>query len=75
MKNNSSYRGRIVIPAPAPEKCRGTQIRVTPEAMEVISRLIRRSGLSARHLVSEILIRAEGLVEFDYDAVTEDDEL
>lgn len=54
---------RIVLRTSAVDACRGDTIRLTPEAVVVVSRLVRKTGLSARHIVSEILIQSENLID------------
>lgn len=54
---------RIVLHTTGIELCRGDTVRLTPDAVAVVSRLIRKTGLSARHIVSEILVQAEDLVD------------
>ena len=54
---------RIVLRTAAIDACRGDTIRLTPEAVVVVSRLVRKTGLSARHIVSEILLQAESLID------------
>lgn len=54
---------RIVLRASGVDACRGDTIRLTPEAVAVVSRLVRKTGLSARHIVSEILIQSENLID------------
>lgn len=54
---------RIVLRTAGADSCRGDTIRLTPEAVVVVSRLLRKTGLSARHIVSEILIQSESLID------------
>lgn len=54
---------RIVLHAAATDCSRGDTVRLTPEAVAVVSRLIRKTGLSARHIVSEILVQSEELID------------
>jgi len=54
---------RIVLRVAGTECCRSDTVRLTPEAVAVVSRLIRKTGLSARHIVSEILVQSEELID------------
>jgi len=38
------------------------QVKLTPEAVLAIQRLQLRSGLTARQIVSDIIVQAEGMV-------------
>lgn len=40
-------------------------VKLTPEALSVLQRLQLRSGLSARRIVSDILLQAEHMVQVE----------
>ena len=40
-------------------------VKLTPEALSVLQRLQLRSGLSARQIVSDILLQAEYMVQVE----------
>lgn len=63
MKNYRTGNDRIVLRTAGAECCRSDTVRLTPEAVAVVSRLIRKTGLSARHIVSEVLLQAEELID------------
>lgn len=46
------------------EECCGA-VRLTPEAEMVVRRLSFETNLSIRHIVSEIIIQAESLIEIN----------
>jgi len=45
---------------------RSSLVGLTPEAIEVVQRLQLQSGLSARQIVSTVLVQAEQLVQVEY---------
>lgn len=46
-------------------------VKLTPEAVAVLQRLQLRSGLSARQIVSDILVQAEGIVQIEEESSNE----
>ena len=61
----------IVLKAPRiSDECIGT-VRLTPEAEKVVRRLRAKTNLPIRQIVSEIIVRAENLIDID----TADDDM
>ena len=49
-------------------------VGLTPEAMEVVQRIQLKSGLSARQIVSGIIVQAEPLTDIEFPEGSEHDE-
>lgn len=63
----------IVLTARQPQaECVGA-VRLTPEAERVVRRLSFKTGLPIRHIVSEIIIQAESLIEINTPGMDDDD--
>lgn len=54
----------IVLKAKSEEEYIGV-VRLSPEAERIVKRLRAKTCLSARAIVSEIIIQAEGLIEIE----------
>ena len=62
----------IVLKGKSPsDECIGT-VRLTPEAEKVVRRLRFKTGMPIRQIVSEIIVQAESLIDYD-DAENEED--
>ena len=48
-----------------PKQINCDTVKLTPEALSVLQRLQLRSGLSARRIVSDILLQAEYMVQVE----------
>ena len=48
-----------------PKRINWGTVKLTPEALSVLQRLQLRSGLSARQIVSDILLQAEYMVQVE----------
>ena len=56
---------KIILKTNTTPKINCDTVKLTPEALSVLQRLQLRSGLSARQIVSDILLQAECMVQVE----------